>query len=120
MNEFDLDALVQTGNLSVYLTDHNALAAHQTHLSPFVSGIIDHHKDEGLWTELPAEERVIKKVGSACSLVALKLLESDSSLLSQIQGWSIGLNQHLKNPPTLRNPNKPKKPNTLTTILSLR
>jgi exopolyphosphatase len=68
MDEIDLPALQQNNDLQLILTDHNKLSPTLAQLSPAVTGILDHHKDEILY--LDAEPRVIEVCGSATSLVA--------------------------------------------------
>lgn len=57
-----------------YLTDHNILASHQQHLAGSVVGILDHHKDEGTFTNIDLAHREITPVGSASTLVAEKIM----------------------------------------------
>ena len=52
----------------IVLVDHNALAVHQQDWTRFVSGVIDHHEDEGVFLE--AKPRVIEKTGSCATLVS--------------------------------------------------
>jgi exopolyphosphatase len=77
MDEVDLDALCAGGDLQLVLVDHNALAAGQAALADAVTGIIDHHKDEGGHPDLAL--RLIEPVGSAATLVAERMLEQEAS-----------------------------------------
>jgi exopolyphosphatase len=79
IDEVDLDALRAGGELAVVLVDHNLLAAGQAALADAVTGIIDHHKDEGGHPGLAL--RVIEPVGSAATLVAEVLLGKDAPRL---------------------------------------
>ena len=54
----------------VVLVDHNRLAASQEPLlAPRVSGVLDHHRDEGLFPDA-VPRRIEFPLGSACTLVA--------------------------------------------------
>lgn len=64
--------------VSVVLVDHNLLAPQQQFLLPYVSAVLDHHKDEGLF--LDASPRVITVVGSCASLVAVEIARSRPEL----------------------------------------
>lgn len=77
IDEVDLDALRAGGELQLVLVDHNVLAAGQAALADAVTGIIDHHKDEGGHPGLAL--RIVAPVGSAATLVAERLLEHDAS-----------------------------------------
>lgn len=61
---------VATLNAEVVLYDHNRLRENQTSLSEKVVGIVDHHFDEKYYTDATSKLRVLKTVGSACTLVA--------------------------------------------------
>lgn len=63
----------------VMLVDHNILDVRQVDLSSKVTRIIDHHVDANAY-EGQLVEKVCRFVGSACSLVALKVAE-DAELL---------------------------------------
>lgn len=78
-DEIDLDGLLAAGRLSVVLVDHNKLAAAQEKFAPVVTGVVDHHKDEGLFPEV--SPRIIEPVGSVATLVAELMLAKDESLL---------------------------------------
>ena len=57
-DELDLKALAARGAPSLYLhlVDHNKLSASLADLGPHVSSIVDHHAEEGLYTEtVPAD-----------------------------------------------------------------
>ena len=58
--------------LHVHLVDHNKLASSLSALAPRVASIVDHHAEEGLYTEsVPAESRFVELgIGSCASLVA--------------------------------------------------
>lgn len=53
--------------MRVTLVDHNSLADTQLHLGKFVTGIVDHHHDDGLFVQ--ANPRVVERVGSCATLV---------------------------------------------------
>ena len=84
-DDLDLDALHKAGALELTLIDHNKLSAARQQFSDCVTGIIDHHKDEGLFSS--AAPRIIEPVGSAATLVAelilgkQELLETGSATL---------------------------------------
>eukprot|EP01114_Cavostelium_apophysatum_P009417 TRINITY_DN22557_c0_g1_i1.p1 TRINITY_DN22557_c0_g1~~TRINITY_DN22557_c0_g1_i1.p1 ORF type:complete len:360 (+),score=55.82 TRINITY_DN22557_c0_g1_i1:59-1138(+) len=71
--ERDLDALSKKNLLRLILTDHNVLAASQSRFSKDVVEIVDHHRDEGLYS-IPSDKRTIELVGSATTLVARKMM----------------------------------------------
>jgi exopolyphosphatase len=75
IDEIDLDALHERGQLRLVLIDHNKLASHQKHLADAVEEIVDHHNDEHLYAS-SVVRRVVEPVGSAATLVALELLEA--------------------------------------------
>ena len=81
MDEVDLGALKAKGRLMLTLVDHNKLASFQEQLAGCVVEIIDHHKDEGLFTG--ASTRIIEPVGSAATLVAEALLAKGNQRLEQ-------------------------------------
>ncbi|KPI87832.1 putative acidocalcisomal exopolyphosphatase [Leptomonas seymouri] len=62
----DLAAL----DAGVYLYDHNKLAGDQAVFESKVVGIVDHHADEKRCDYLSHHRRIIKTVGSACTIVA--------------------------------------------------
>jgi len=68
-DEVDFDALMEEG-AGLVLVDHNKLGPEFTHYSSNVVGVVDHHKDEGLYGD--AEPRVIQTTGSTTSLVAME------------------------------------------------
>ncbi len=78
-DEIDLDELQAAGRLSLILVDHNKLAAPQEKFASVVTGVIDHHKDEGLFPD--ASPRIIEPVGSVATLVAELMLQQDEALL---------------------------------------
>jgi len=79
IDEVDLDAAHESGGLQLVLVDHNALAAGQAHLAPAVTGVIDHHRDEGGFQD--AQPRLVEPVGSASTLVAEQLLDTQPASL---------------------------------------
>lgn len=54
----------------IYLYDHNKLTKNQSISESKVVGVLDHHADEKKYTDLTPRRRVIRTVGSACTLVA--------------------------------------------------
>ena len=79
VEDVDLDGLYEKGNLSLVLTDHNKIGAHQEKYKDAVIGILDHHADDG---DYPAGiDKDIRPVGSACTLVAERYLEQGEDLL---------------------------------------
>lgn len=81
IDEIDMAAMHACGRLKIALVDHNKPAAAQEAFSAEVIEVIDHHKDEGLFTA--AAPRVIEPVGSAATLVAQAILDRDPSLLEE-------------------------------------
>jgi len=74
IDEVDLAAVQAAGTLRLVLVDHNALAAGQAQLGSAVTGVIDHHQDEGGFQD--ARPRLVEPVGSASTLVAEQLLDT--------------------------------------------
>jgi exopolyphosphatase len=72
IDQISLAALLDRGSLKLILIDHNKLASSQEKFEGAVEEIVDHHKDEGLYT--PSEGRTIEPVGSAATLVAEKMI----------------------------------------------
>ncbi len=66
-------------SLKLTLIDHNKLASSQEKFQDGVEEIVDHHKDEGLYS--PTEGRTIEPVGSAATLVAEKMINLDTAPL---------------------------------------
>lgn len=83
IDEIDLDALHERGQLRLVLIDHNKLASHQKHLADAVEEIVDHHNNEHLYAS-SVVRRVVEPVGSAATLVALELLEAHSDDASAV------------------------------------
>lgn len=79
--DVDLDRLHAAGKLQLILIDHNKPAAGQQQLSDCVTGVIDHHKDEGLFPDV--SPRTIEPVGSAATLVAEAILNDGAALLEE-------------------------------------
>jgi len=77
--ESHLNSLHNEKKLSLILTDHNRLAAHQEKYGDSVVEILDHHKDENLYIK-STKIRVIDLVGSASTLVAERVLNHESDL----------------------------------------
>jgi exopolyphosphatase len=60
-DEVELQALHASGRVDVILTDHNKLAGGFSFLADRIAGIIDHHKDEGQYTDqVAANSRIIE------------------------------------------------------------
>jgi len=75
LDEIDLFYLSRCGKLNLILTDHNVLAKHQESLSENIIEIVDHHLDEGRYlNQVVNDKRFIELVGSACTLVSLRIL----------------------------------------------
>jgi exopolyphosphatase len=68
LDEVDLDSLLNRAQLM--LVDHNQLSSGLEKFADRVSGILDHHKDEGLFAD--ADPRIIQTIGSTASLVAME------------------------------------------------
>lgn len=77
VEDINLEALGKNGALRLVLVDHNKPGKAFAAFMANVAGIVDHHQDEGLFPELV--NRSIEPVGSACTLVAEKIL-ADGSL----------------------------------------
>ena len=64
----------------IVLVDHNILDVTQSDLGSKVTRIIDHHLDAKAYTDQLVEKKC-RLIGSACSLVALKIAEDAAELL---------------------------------------
>lgn len=77
--DLNLGVLHASGRLRMILVDHNRPAGSHGAYQDVVDGVIDHHADEGLFSDAPV--RVIEPVGSAATLVARAILENNASAL---------------------------------------
>eukprot|EP00898_Chlorokybus_atmophyticus_P005388 jgi/Chlat1/5850/Chrsp4S06231 len=68
----ELSKVHAAGNLKLVLVDHNKLSSAQEGLASAVVEIVDHHKDEGLYS---SAKKNIQQVGSCTTLVAEKVSE---------------------------------------------
>ncbi len=68
-DEVDLGSLLRNG-AGLMLVDHNKLSPSLEKYSDHVVGILDHHKDEGLYVD--ASPRIIQTIGSTTSLVGIE------------------------------------------------
>ncbi|KAG5177284.1 hypothetical protein JKP88DRAFT_189237 [Tribonema minus] len=81
-DEVDLQGMHSSGRLCLTLTDHNALSSGLASLDSAVLEIVDHHSDLGQHSHVSGAARDIAfadgspKVGSACTLIAERLLKS--------------------------------------------
>jgi len=66
MDEVNLATLLE--NAKIVLVDHNKIAVTLENYCDKITGVVDHHKDEGLY--LDAIPRIITTIGSTTSLVA--------------------------------------------------
>lgn len=71
-HDVNLEAFRNSAEMHLVLVDHNKPGKAFAAFGPNVAGIVDHHQDEGLFPEI--KERSIEPVGSACTLVAEKIL----------------------------------------------
>ncbi|TPX70342.1 inorganic diphosphatase [Spizellomyces sp. 'palustris'] len=67
LDDINLDDLAETTDLSLVLVDHNRLSPSLEKFAGHVTGVLDHHKDEGC--NLEANPRMIAPVGSATTLI---------------------------------------------------
>jgi len=69
-------------NLNVHLVDHNALCIElDAKLGAFVTRIVDHHKDEGKYTQTcSGDQRTITVVGSNICLLVDHILQSNADI----------------------------------------
>eukprot|EP01061_Rhynchopus_euleeides_P010753 TRINITY_DN20328_c0_g1_i1.p1 TRINITY_DN20328_c0_g1~~TRINITY_DN20328_c0_g1_i1.p1 ORF type:complete len:407 (+),score=153.24 TRINITY_DN20328_c0_g1_i1:151-1221(+) len=75
---------LRAGSGAVILVDHCALIKAQDFLAPRVSEVVDHHADAGLYVEQCQQRgRLVRVVGSTCSLVALLLCGATHADLQQ-------------------------------------
>ncbi len=77
--DIDLKPLYNAGKLELTLVDHNRPTGAQAEFENAVTGVIDHHADEGLFET--ASPRKIEPVGSAATLVTELILGEAEDLL---------------------------------------
>ena len=77
-DEVDFPELMK-GDAKLVLVDHNKLAVSLETYGDKVVGILDHHKDEELYSHAPI--KVIEPVGSTATLVGEELLANSSDLI---------------------------------------
>ncbi len=83
-DEVDIEALMSS-NTELVLVDHNKLSQALSKYSTNVSGVLDHHNDEGMYEN--SSPRIIEAVGSTTSLVAIEFdkagidVETDVAIL---------------------------------------
>lgn len=113
-DELDLSPLAARGLLRLHLVDHNKLAPALAHLAPCVASIIDHHAEEGLYTEgAPsgtASRHVELGVGSCASLVAERVRALAPSVLDDPATATLLLGAVLLDTVNLDPSKKPQKP----------
>lgn len=68
----------------VALIDHNILDVTQSDLAPKVTRVIDHHVDSDAYKG-QLKEKICHLVGSACSLVALKIQEDNDAFAEELK-----------------------------------
>ena len=73
-DEINIEEIAKSGKLEIILVDHNRIAGSFSEYSENVIEVIDHHKDEGIYSK---EIATIEAVGSASTLVTEKILEKD-------------------------------------------
>lgn len=80
IDEIDLQALDESGKLSIVLVDHNSLSIEQKYLENRITQIVDHHaiEDPELINKLKTK---IEPVGSCCTLVAEEIFKSNQSVM---------------------------------------
>lgn len=84
VDDVDLDALFESGNLNLILTDHNKIGAHQEKYKDAVIEILDHHADDGDYPD--GIKKDIRPVGSACTIVAERYLDQGADLIDDSVG----------------------------------
>ncbi len=86
LDEVDLDGLLT--NAELMLVDHNVPGSGLQKFSGRVSGILDHHKDEGLFTG--AVPRIIQTLGSTATLVARQFQKNKIAIPPEVAILLIG------------------------------
>jgi exopolyphosphatase len=81
VEDLDLAAFHSAGKLRMVLVDHNRPAGSHDEFFDTVEGVIDHHADEGLFTDVSI--RVVEPVGSAATLVARAILKENAAALEE-------------------------------------
>ena len=79
-DEVCLDSLF--GQAELLLVDHNMLGLSWQRYSEKVAGILDHHKDEGLYPDLSL--RIVTTIGSTASLVAQEFVKANTPFTDAI------------------------------------
>lgn len=81
LDDVDLAALKARSALKLVLVDHNKPSKAMAAYTDCVTGIIDHHQDEGLFSA--ASPRLIEPVGSCMTLVAGLALEGAATAIDR-------------------------------------
>ncbi len=84
-DEVDWSALHRRASVVAILTDHNNLSAElEPPLAPFVVGVLDHHRDEGLYplSQIAQNRLIVFPTGSCTSLLGEIMLRNAPWILS--------------------------------------
>jgi exopolyphosphatase len=81
LDEIDLDGVLSAG-AGLILVDHNRLIPSMTDYGASVVGVLDHHRDEGLYPK--GSPRIIQAVGSTATLVAGEFFRQGAALLPEV------------------------------------
>lgn len=84
LDDVDFDKMRNENKLRLNLVDNNHLKPNQKEFSTLVESIIDHHPDENQFYPLikQQDQKIIERVGSATTLVAEKIINEESHLLT--------------------------------------
>lgn len=80
-DEVDFDTLMAAG-AELVLVDHNKLGSALEQYNANVTGVVDHHNDEGMYSD--AEPRIIQTIGSTASLVGLEFKKAGVAIAEEI------------------------------------
>ena len=79
-DEINMEEISKSVKLSIILVDHNRISARYSSYAERVIEVIDHHKDEGVYS---SGMTTIEPVGSCATLVSEKIFENSISLIDE-------------------------------------
>jgi exopolyphosphatase len=79
-DEINIEEIAKSGKLKMILVDHNKLTGKLEKYSDLVTEVIDHHKDENLYSD---DIKTIEPVGSTATLIAEKMIEINNNILDE-------------------------------------
>lgn len=80
VDDTPVEQVLKLGGGGLTLVDHNELAGHQSQLGEFVTAIVDHHQDTGLY---PNATRTMARCGS-CATLTTRFITSDDCIPPEV------------------------------------